>query len=591
MNQPPSPPSVELQQKPGGTISHHRARSFSRRDADDSATLLFNGVQIIDAVFDVLENASALRNYSGVVLAGSSAGAVGAAIHAPRLQARIDASAIASTPTSNSSPAPQVHILADSGWFVELPPTPGDLVSRTHSSLDRIRAATPFWNSSAALLPACGQTSSLSECYRLEHLSTRQTLPAFYLNSVQDLVLLDELVDPKGASLPELASFLHSWAGSLRYSFTRASQAWAEREDSVADRNIIFVPACLQHAFFSATGEDLALSRESYDGQEPLNPLRSGLRVYPTGAVSTPGLTLVEALEAWLASTSVNGTALPETLYMDGCLALQCNPTCPVDATSLPALANTLDQSSTRAVLICVAILLIASAAIVSILTSMGYHNWRRQGVVLQQYHTQQVKIVGSEDSISTAMDEEARFEGKGLTTLPKVAIRARQLSYWPDHKSARRGQEGAILHSVMLSLQPGSVTAIMGPSGSGKTTILDVLSGRRHFGVVAGAINAVGLSDDVTLSDAVSYVENSDVFIELLTMREALRHHLFLTQPDLESHGRRFWDVVRMLRLEEALDTKLSVCSSGQRRRASVAMAIMQEKPVLFLDEPTSGT
>lgn len=314
--------------------------------------------------------------------------------------------------------------------------------------------------------------------------------------------------------------------------------------------------------------------------------------MYPTGSASAPGLTLVEALETWLASKSANGTALLETLYMDACLALQCNPTCPVDASSLPALANTLDQSSTRAVLTCVAILLIAAAAIVSVLTSMGYHNWRRQGVVLQQYYTQQVKMVGSEseDSISTAKDEEATSEEKRLATLPKVAIRARQLSYWADHKSAKRGQEGAILHSVTLSLQPGSVTAIMGPSGSGKTTILDVLSGRRHFGVVAGAINAVGIGDDVTLSDAVSYVENNDVFIEVLTMREALRHHLFLTQPDLESHGRRFWDVVRMLRLEDALDTKLSVCSSGQRRRVSVAMAIMQEKPVLFLDEPTSG-
>lgn len=263
-----SPPSVELQQKPGGTASHHRARSSSRRrDTDDSASLQFNGARIIDAVFDVLENTSALHNYTGVVLAGSSAGAVRAAIHAPRLQVHIDASAaMAGSPASSITPAPHVHILADSGWFVELPPTPGDLVSRTHASLDRIRAGIPVWNSSAVLLPACGQTSSLSECYCLEYLSTQQTLPAFYLNSVQDLVLLDELVDPKGPSLPDLASYLHSWAGSLRYSFTRASQAWAEREDSVADRSLIFAPACLQHVFFSATVEDLASSRESYDG-------------------------------------------------------------------------------------------------------------------------------------------------------------------------------------------------------------------------------------------------------------------------------------------------------------------------------------
>jgi ABC-2 type transport system ATP-binding protein len=144
-------------------------------------------------------------------------------------------------------------------------------------------------------------------------------------------------------------------------------------------------------------------------------------------------------------------------------------------------------------------------------------------------------------------------------------------------------------LRGVDFDVEAGSVFALLGSNGAGKTTVINILSTL----VPSDAGSAVVAGHDVTtdpqkVREAISLTGQFAAVDEILTGREnlqlvaRLRHQKDPTQVVsalLERFG-----------LQDAADRRVSTYSGGMRRRLDIAMSLIGNPQVVFLDEPTTG-
>ncbi|VVC95609.1 unnamed protein product [Leptidea sinapis] len=149
------------------------------------------------------------------------------------------------------------------------------------------------------------------------------------------------------------------------------------------------------------------------------------------------------------------------------------------------------------------------------------------------------------------------------------------------------------ILHGVNGRLRPRQLIAIMGPSGAGKSTLLDVLSGYRMSGV-GGTIYVNGRRRITKHFKKMScYIQQDDRLQGLLTVGEnmALASDLKLpTTLDKYGKGEVIEDILTNLGLYEHINTRGAQLSGGQRKRLSIALELINNPLIMFLDEPTTG-
>lgn len=154
-------------------------------------------------------------------------------------------------------------------------------------------------------------------------------------------------------------------------------------------------------------------------------------------------------------------------------------------------------------------------------------------------------------------------------------------------------------LRDINLSEGPGKLIGIMGASGAGKTTLLNVLSGidRPTSGTIK--INGIEMfsGDTEKIKGAIGYVSQDDLLIEELTVYENLYYNAKLCFADLneEELDRRVMHTLSNLGLDQRKDLRVGsvldkTISGGQRKRLNIALELIREPAVLFVDEPTSG-
>jgi ABC-type multidrug transport system ATPase subunit len=153
------------------------------------------------------------------------------------------------------------------------------------------------------------------------------------------------------------------------------------------------------------------------------------------------------------------------------------------------------------------------------------------------------------------------------------------------------------ILHGITGSVNSGEVLAIMGPSGAGKTCLIDLLTLESKNGDSVGEVRLNGetMNKDI-FTKFCATVPQQDKHWAFLTCREtvAFAADLYLDIPKEEKTA-RVDAVLATMGLTGCADTKVgnaffSGLSGGQKRRLSLAIALLSNPLVLFLDEPTSG-
>ncbi|XP_005094340.1 protein white [Aplysia californica] len=157
------------------------------------------------------------------------------------------------------------------------------------------------------------------------------------------------------------------------------------------------------------------------------------------------------------------------------------------------------------------------------------------------------------------------------------------------------------ILRDVTGIAKPGSLLAIMGASGAGKSTLLNVLTQRNIKGYnVTGDIRLNGWNMGEGIRHVSAYVQQDDLFIGTLTVREQLQFRALLRMDrrlDKRARLGRVEDVITEMGLTKCADTRIGAAggtnkgiSGGERKRLSFASEALTNPPIFFCDEPTSG-
>ena len=141
------------------------------------------------------------------------------------------------------------------------------------------------------------------------------------------------------------------------------------------------------------------------------------------------------------------------------------------------------------------------------------------------------------------------------------------------------------LFDSLTLQLRPGEWTALLGPSGSGKSNLLRLIAGLPVAAEFEGYIEA---DDKQDLSDRVGYMAQQDLLLEWATIRDnialgsRLRGDACL--PD------RLADIIGAVGLDDKAEKRPCELSGGQRQRVALARTLLEDRPVILLDEPFSA-
>ena len=172
------------------------------------------------------------------------------------------------------------------------------------------------------------------------------------------------------------------------------------------------------------------------------------------------------------------------------------------------------------------------------------------------------------------------------------------KISFNVNEVTFRFPNGGVGLRNINISEGPGKLIGIMGASGAGKTTLLNVLAGIEAPSEGEVLINGfnIHLQKD-HIQGVIGYVAQDDLLIEELTVYENLYYNAKLCFADKseEEIDKLVLNTLESLGLEHRKNLRVGsvldkTISGGQRKRLNIALELIREPAVMFVDEPTSG-
>ncbi|CAH6816427.1 Uncharacterized ABC transporter ATP-binding protein HI_0354 [Vibrio chagasii] len=154
------------------------------------------------------------------------------------------------------------------------------------------------------------------------------------------------------------------------------------------------------------------------------------------------------------------------------------------------------------------------------------------------------------------------------------------------------RDSERATLSGLSLNLSAGKWTVLLGRSGCGKTTVLRYLAGLLGDKVEWQGVLAT--SDELPLTDRIAYMAQQDLLLPWLSVIDnvCLSHRFQNTTNkhlNTEQKNQAF-ELLASVGLADYADTMPDQLSGGMRQRVALARTLMQDKPVVLMDEPFSA-
>jgi ABC-2 type transport system ATP-binding protein len=158
----------------------------------------------------------------------------------------------------------------------------------------------------------------------------------------------------------------------------------------------------------------------------------------------------------------------------------------------------------------------------------------------------------------------------------PAILVRDLRKAYG-DHEAVR---------GIDFEVATGEVFGLLGPNGAGKTTTVEILEGyRARSGGIVSVLGHDPQQRSRALRERLGIVLQSTGMYRHITPREALRHfaRIYRQPRDVE-------EVIRITGLQEKADAYVRTLSGGQQRRLDLALALIGDPELIFLDEPTTG-
>jgi len=161
----------------------------------------------------------------------------------------------------------------------------------------------------------------------------------------------------------------------------------------------------------------------------------------------------------------------------------------------------------------------------------------------------------------------------------PAISVQRLEKSY----------KELRVLRGVDFDVARGSIFALLGSNGAGKTTVVKILStllkpdaGTATVDGFAVVTQSANVRESISLTGQFAAVDETLTGRENLVLVARLRH--------LKDVGQIADDLLARFQLTDAAQRRVSTYSGGMRRRLDIAMSLIGNPPVIFLDEPTTG-
>lgn len=190
----------------------------------------------------------------------------------------------------------------------------------------------------------------------------------------------------------------------------------------------------------------------------------------------------------------------------------------------------------------------------------------------------------------STEAPENPDVELVSAEMKQRTAVRIRNLE---KIFSSRGKKPVKAVDDFSLDIYEGQITAILGHNGAGKTTLFNILTGMTAPTQGSATIFGLDISD---INDLTEIRKNTgicpqhDVVFLSLTAREHLRFFARIRGVPSDKIESEVEQTLKEVYLEEKADTKASDLSGGQKRKLSIAIALIGDPKLIFLDEPTAG-
>ncbi len=165
------------------------------------------------------------------------------------------------------------------------------------------------------------------------------------------------------------------------------------------------------------------------------------------------------------------------------------------------------------------------------------------------------------------------------MTSAPAIEITGLTKSYG----------ETSVLRGVDLSVDPGTILALLGSNGAGKTTLVRILCTLLTVDAGSAAVHGVDVATDpARVRGSISLTGQFAAVDDVLTGRENLV--LVARLRRLDDPGAIADALLARFSLTDAAGRRAATYSGGMRRRLDIAMSLIGDPSVLFLDEPTTG-
>lgn len=141
-------------------------------------------------------------------------------------------------------------------------------------------------------------------------------------------------------------------------------------------------------------------------------------------------------------------------------------------------------------------------------------------------------------------------------------------------------------VNGISFQVRRGEIFGMLGPNGAGKTTTVEILEGMRNADSGEAIIDGINVEKDPTSVKSIIGVQlQQNAFFDNLKLSEIVGMYAQLYETKVDPI-----EVLSRVALEGRKNSKYAQLSGGQKQRLSIAVALVNDPVILFLDEPTTG-